>query len=401
MRGLGTSRGSARRKVTRSGAIASIFAVALLAAIPALTAGGLAAQAAGDHDDQSQNQTQGQSQDQTQGQSQNQARNRSQNQSQSDEILVLPQLSEAEQLREAVASTEVLIGERLALFSSLASECKECATSLVDATTESAHRLALLGGTWEPWGEQGKTDWAALEFELPGAVVPPPFTVEGTAAYMLATARDQLALIGAADSVVGAGASDLGSLLASRILSALRLGGTFDFSATRALAALPEDTFPHFELDLIPGNAGELPGEKAGRDAEDEGSTPQEADQAALVTFDCVAQTLTSGLRNLDPEDPDYTERRELAVKLQNRTAILAAAGLPDMREPRCQLQDPLDVPQAWLAVVLADTSLLGSEYPGVREAAALWMFGDTLSLGRVAPDTHEADLGLEKAGDE
>ncbi len=359
----------------------SILTVALLTTAPALAAGGPAPQTSG-----------GQSQEQ------------SGSQPEESEILLLPELSEAEQLREALSRTEVLIGERLALFSSLASECKECASTLVEGTAESAERLALLGGTWEPWGEQGKTDWAALEFELPDPVVPPPFTVEGTAAYMLATSRNQLKLIGSADSVVGSAASDLGALLVARVLSAGRLASTFDFSGSAALAALPSEAYPRFELEPTSESA-DPDAENDGEKSEDQVSQPdeaqsggteaREADQAALVTFDCVAQSLTSGLRDLDSESPEYTARRNLAVELQNRTALLAAAGLPDLREPRCQLQDPPDIPQAWLAVVLADVQLLGSEYPGVREVAAEWTFQDTLSLTREAPETRATDLGL------
>ena len=326
-------------------------------------------------------------------------------QQQSGDVFLLPTLSEQEQVREALATTELAIGERLALFTSLATDCRDCAASLLDATAESALRLEVLGGSWQPWGEAGLTDWAGLEFELPTQPVPPPFTVAGTAAYMLATSRDQLSLLAGATTVTGERASDFGRVAAGRILSALALAAGFDFSAKSALADLSEQAFPQFELVSVgfptsdvdsPGTDGTHGPGKEGEERE-ETQAGAASDELALVTLDCLSQSLVRGLRDVESEDPEFKEQLDFAASLQNRTVLLAASGVPDQREPRCQITEPADVSQARLSVLEVDLVLLASEREAVKAAAAQWTFDDAFKLGLKDPKTRQADIGLER----
>lgn len=279
-------------------------------------------------------------------------------------------LGSSQQARQLFAVAEAEVLERLELLTELATHCSECRAALSAARTAASARLEATGGVWTASQE---------------STTPPPYTVEGLVAYMAAGAETELTGLAAAESIAPGERTTLAGLAAGRLVSARLLGEAFQVDVEQAIETLPPSAVPPFEVT------------ETGTPTEQE--LREDLAEEALISYDCVAQTLVRSLPAGGNREHALDADLGLSEDVQDRTLALVSTGVRDDRQVRCNLVDS-DRAALMGELLRADLLLFGSGNRAARALGAQWVVADASALAASAPPSALTITLLEQVKD-
>ncbi len=178
------------------------------------------------------------------------------------EVIVLPELTATQNLRDSVARIDFAIASRAEEMADMATQCGSCRLILKQTGEAAQIRLAQSGGVWEPWGDFQSSESASSVVELRPEVGGAPYQVGPLAAYMWASAAAQLNEVATVEGLSAAQRQGLSSILAGRLGSAKLLANHYGVDLDAQVAALPEGATQSFAVDTPvsqpPQSGGEL-----------------------------------------------------------------------------------------------------------------------------------------------
>lgn len=303
------------------------------------------------------------------------------------EVIVLPELTAAQNLRDSVARIDFAVALRAEEMAGMATQCDSCRLILEQTSDSAQIRSAQSGGVWEPWGDFESEESASSVVELRPEVGVAPYQVGPLAAYMWVSATAQLDEVAVVEGLSAAERQGLSSILAGRLGSAKLLARHYGVDLDAQVAALPPGATQAFAVDTPVSQSPQSGGEAA----EESVSYASET----LVAYDCVrSSVLMMPDATLAPLVPF-----ELAQTLNERAKMLVSVGTVDTRSVRCVLQD-LTLDEVLAEILVADLTLAGADTQEVRLAAASYTVTDVGVWANVSvstlPTTSVLPLGDE-----
>lgn len=303
------------------------------------------------------------------------------------EVIVLPELSASQNLRDSVARTDFAISTRAFELAALATECDSCRLVLTQTGESAQVRSDQSGGVWEPWGDFQSSDSASAVVELRPEVGDAPYQVGPLAAYMWASAVRQLDEVATVEGLSGPQRQGLSSILAGRLGSAKLLAAHYGVDLAAQVEALTQGATDSFALATPVSQVPQSGAEPA--------VEPSTSAAEALVSYDCLrSSVLMMPDASLAPLAPF-----SLGQTLNERAKMLVSAGTEDTRAVRCVLGD-LTLEDVLADMLSTDLTLAGADLVEVRLAAASYTVTDVGVWADIAaasvPTTSLLSLGEE-----